>query len=211
MCESAGLKSFSRGFSPAPCLPCKVCTKARSGVSLSGARVFLCMWYFGSRQCCCFPVVRWLDSREDYITLEMCPLIHYCLPHSFPFFYSASFICFIFHCWAKWNCSVSFSWHVSFLMSKLNLSVNLGITLLLRKIASFLFPRKCFNNSLWFLGKSLLHHCPQQFIHALITVSFSSRKKTLFINAVPETVPMQHVLSLQQHMTSQNMFTCPRT
>lgn len=92
MCESASLKSFTWVFSPAPCLPCKACTKARAGVCLSGARVFLCLWYFGSRQCCCFPVVRWLDSREDYITLEMCPLIHCCLPHSFPFFppYTAS-------------------------------------------------------------------------------------------------------------------------
>lgn len=31
----------------------------------------MCLCYFGSRQCCCFPVVRWLDSGEDYITLEM--------------------------------------------------------------------------------------------------------------------------------------------
>ncbi len=52
-------------------------------VRLSGLCVFVCLCYFGSRQCCCFPVVRWLDSREDYSSLEMCPLIHCCLQPSF--------------------------------------------------------------------------------------------------------------------------------
>lgn len=35
---------------------------------------------FGSRRCWCFPMVRWLDSREDSVTLERCSLIHRCLP-----------------------------------------------------------------------------------------------------------------------------------
>lgn len=51
----------------------------------------MCLCYFGSRQCCCFPVVRWLDSREDYISLEMCPLIQCCLPPSFFFFFFLAF------------------------------------------------------------------------------------------------------------------------
>lgn len=78
--ECAGLKSFRLVFSPAPSLLCEVCAKAEAGVSREASCVCVAL---AADTTVCFPVVRWLDSREDYIILELCPLIQCCLPSSF--------------------------------------------------------------------------------------------------------------------------------
>lgn len=123
---------------------CVNCALKLELLCLSGPCVFLC--YFGSRQCCCFPVVRWLDSREDYITLEMCPIIHCCLPPYLSLFFTLG--------QNAANKNVLFilkTLHVKREIGFLVLSIFLiivaaSVTLLFSKIASFFFPRTGFNN-----------------------------------------------------------------